>query len=69
MTIDLDGLTYNVFITRKNIKNMYLRIKSDGIYITCNYLIPKSMIVSFIKNNKESIIKEYKRQQRKEEKN
>ena len=68
MTIELDGTTYNVFITRKNNKNMYLRVKSDGIYITCNYLVPKSLIINFIKNNKESVIKEYNRQQRKEEK-
>ena len=68
MTIDLDGKTYNVFITRKNNKNMYLRVKSDGIYISCHYLVPSSLIKSFIKNNKESVIKEYERQQRKEEK-
>ncbi len=68
MTIELDGTTYNVFITRKNNKNMYLRVKSDGIYITCNYLVTKSLIINFIKNNKESVIKEYNRQQRKEEK-
>ena len=68
MSIDLDGKTYNVFITRKNNKNMYLRVKSDGIYISCHYLVPSSLIKSFIKNNKESVIKEYERQQRKEEK-
>ena len=68
MTIDLDGKTYNVFITRKNNKNMYLRVKSDGIYISCHPLIPKSLIRNFIKSNKDSVIKEYERQQRKEEK-
>ena len=36
---------------------MYLRVKEDGIYITCNYLTPKGLIKSFIENNYESIIK------------
>ena len=68
MQIELDGKVLDVFITRKNNKNMYLRVKSDGIYITCHYLVPKSLITSFIKNNKDTIIKEYIRQQKKEEK-
>ena len=68
MTIDIGGLTYDVYITRKNNKNMYLRVKSDGIYITCHYLVPKSMIVSFIRRNEESIAREFNRQQKKEQK-
>lgn len=68
MKIYLDNEEYNVFITRKNNKNMYLRIKCDGIYITCNYLVPKSLIVSFIEKNKDSIINETKRLKHKEEK-
>ncbi len=56
MKIQLGDKIFNVFITRKNNKNMYLRIKEDGIYISCNYLVTKSMIISFIKNNEKSII-------------
>ena len=68
MEIVLDGKEFNVFITRKAIKNMYLRIKSDGIYITCNYFVTKSMIIGFIKSNEESILKASVRLENKEKK-
>jgi len=68
MEILLDGKMYKVHITRKRIKNMYLRIKSDGIHITCNSLVPKSLIINFINNNKNSIIKETERLSKKEAK-
>ena len=68
MQIELEDKIYDVNITRKNIKNMYLRIKDDGIYVTCNYLVPKSMIISFIERNSESIIEESNRIRKKEKK-
>lgn len=68
MEIYLDGIKFNVFITRKNIKNMYLRVKSDGIYISCHYLVSKGMILSFIENNSSSIVKTYEKVQKKEAK-
>ena len=48
MEITLDNKTFKVFITKKNNKNMYLRVKKDGIYITCNYFVTKGLIKSFI---------------------
>ena len=33
MQIEINGKLYDVYITRKNNKNMYLRVKEDGIYI------------------------------------
>ena len=69
MTITLNNQTFNVFITRKNNKNMYLRVKKDGIYISCNYFVTASMIKSFIMKNKEDIIRMYETVQRKEKKN
>ncbi|MBQ6285079.1 MAG: M48 family metallopeptidase [Bacilli bacterium] len=57
MQIEINGKIFNVYITRKNNKNMYLRVKDDGIYITCNYLTTKGLIKSFIENNINSIIK------------
>lgn len=69
MTIKLNNQTFNVFITRKNNKNMYLRVKKDGIYISCNYFVTNSMIKSFIMKNEEDIIKMYETVQRKEKKN
>ena len=68
MQIELDGILLNVFITRKNNKNMYLRVKEDGIYISCNYFVTNGMIKSFIKNNEKSIVEGYKRLQKKKEK-
>lgn len=56
MEIQLGNKIFNVYITRKNNKNMYLRIKEDGIYISCNYFVTKSMIISFIKSNEDLIL-------------
>ncbi len=71
MEIELGGKVFNVIITRKNIKNMYLKIKPDGLYISCNYFVTKGMILSFIADNEESILKSdtivQKREQKKEE--
>ncbi len=68
MQIELGGKVFNVYITRKNNKNMYLRVKPDGIYISCNYFVTKGMILSFITANEESIIESDSRLQRKEQK-
>jgi predicted metal-dependent hydrolase len=68
MQIEINGKPYNVNITRKNNKNMYLRVKEDGIYITCNYLTPKYLIKSFIEKNISSIIKMDDNIQKKKEK-
>jgi predicted metal-dependent hydrolase len=68
MQIEINGKPYNVNITRKNNKNMYLRVKEDGIYITCNYLTPKGLIKSFIENNKDNIVKISERVEKRKEK-
>ena len=57
MEVLLYGQKFNVIVEKKNNKNMYLRVKKDGIHITCNYFVTKSMILSFINKNKDSIIK------------
>ncbi len=69
MKITIKGQTFNVFITRKNNKNMYLRVKKEGIYITCNYFITNSMIKSFIEKNEDDIIRMNDTVQRKAKKN
>lgn len=68
MQILLGGKVFDVFITKKRIKNMYLRVKADGIYITCNHFVTTSMIKSFILNNEKMIVEGDKRIQRKEKK-
>lgn len=58
MQIDIDNNIYEVVIERKNIKNMYLRIKNDlKIYITAPILITNKMIINFITNNEKYILK------------
>lgn len=69
MKITIKDQIFNVFITRKNNKNMYLRVKKDGIYITCNYFVTNSMIKSFIEKNEDDIIRMNETVQRKEKKN
>ena len=68
MQIELGDKIFDVFITKKSIKNMYLRVKIDGIYITCNHFVSKGMIKSFILSNEKSIIDSDKRLQKKEKK-
>lgn len=68
MEIELDNKKVNVYITKKNNKNMYLRVKEDGIYISCNYLTPKSLIIKFIESNKETIIEALNRLETKKQK-
>ena len=65
MKIELDGVEFDVFITRKNIKNMYLRVKSDGIYISCHYLVTKGLILDFIERNSSMILKSNEKIQKK----
>ena len=49
---------YNIIIEKKNIKNMYLRIKDDmSLYITCNKFTTKNQINDFINKNYKSICK------------
>lgn len=69
MKIAIKDQTFNVFITKKNNKNMYLRVKKEGIYITCNYFVTNSMIKSFIEKNEDDIIRMNETVQRKEKKN
>ena len=68
MSVELGGKLIEVFIVKKNNKNMYLRIKEDGIHISCNYFVTKSMILNFIMSNEKMIVEAYDRLQKKKEK-
>lgn len=68
MEVELGGKIFKVFITKKNIKNMYLKVKLDGIYISCNYFVTKGMILNFITDNEDSIVKNDELIQKKEQK-
>ena len=59
MKVLIDGIVYDVIIERKNNKNTYLRVKEDlNIYVTTSYLTPDFMIKKFVLNNKEFILKQ-----------
>ena len=52
MQIEIDGIIYDVYIEKKNNKNMYLRVKEDlNIYVTTSYLTPNYVIKKFINSN------------------
>ncbi len=58
MLVEINNKKYNVIITYKNNKNMYLRIKDDlNIYITAPKTIKEKEIIKFIDNNIISITK------------
>jgi len=60
MKINLDGIEFNVVITRKKIKNIYFRVKEDlNIYVSVNYLVTNSYIEKLLEQNKKDIIKMY----------
>ena len=58
MKVIVDDLEREVFITRKNNKNSYLKVGEDlNIYITTNYLTSDKYILDLINNNTKYIIK------------
>ena len=68
MEVELDGKIFKLFKTKKFIKNMYLKVKPDGIYISCPHLISKRDILSFIISNEKMIVDADVILQRKEQK-
>ena len=70
MNIKINDNLYDVIITRKNNKNMYLRVKEDlKIYITAPNYISDKQIVKFIENNFKYIEKSLKEKEQKQELN
>lgn len=66
----IDNITYDVVIEKKNNKNTYIRIKdSNIIYVTTNYLIPKSKIKKLLDDNLDSVIKMIEKKNKEIEKN
>ena len=52
MKLNINDESYDVIIIYKDIKNMYLRVKSDlKIYITCSKYTKEKDIVRFIESN------------------
>ena len=53
----LDGIEYDVIIEKKNNKNLYIRVKDDGIHITCSYFTGKLFIKNVLDDNVSSLRK------------
>lgn len=50
-------LTFQYILTRKNVKNINCRIKSDGVvYVSANEKVPLSIIESFLLDNQNKIL-------------
>jgi len=65
----LDNIEYEVIIEKKNNKNLYIRVKEDGkIYVTCNYLTTKNMILKVLNENTIALRKMLNRIEKKNEK-
>lgn len=62
MEVQLGDYTLPLEIIRKKNKNVYFRIKEDGVlYVTCNRFVRESDILKMIKDNEASFIRMYKK--------
>ena len=69
MKYELDGIDYDIVVKKKNNKNLYIRVKEDGkIYITCNYLTTKNMILKVLDENTNALRKMVKHIEKQNEK-
>lgn len=67
--MELDGTFVEVVIERKKIKNIYFRINEDNqIYVTCPRLVTNRQINKLLEKNYDSLVKMYKKQVNRNEK-
>jgi len=60
--IFFNGVEIKYKITKKPIKNVYLRVKEDHVEVSASHFVPKSFIEKFILKNAEHIIKKFENQ-------
>ena len=66
----LDGNEYDVIVEKKNNKNIYIRLKEDGIHVTCSYFVSKGIIKNILDDNVEYLRKmQHRLQEEKNKKN
>ena len=66
-SITINDKEYDLVITYKNNKNMYLRVKEDlKIHITCNKYVSNTLISKFVLDNKDMILENIKRYKNKQ---
>ncbi len=61
-----DNLSYH--LEKKKIKNMYIRIKNQEVYVTAPLLMPSYKVHEFVLSNKNSIIKALNKNEKKKSK-
>ena len=62
MEVQLGDYKLPLEIIRKNNKNVYFRIKEDGVfYVTCNRFVRESDVLRMIKENEISLVKMYRK--------
>lgn len=57
--IEIKGISFNVEIEKKKIRNIYLRVKDNTIYASCPYYIAKYEVYNFIESKRDWIYKAY----------
>ena len=67
MYYSIDGKNIEVVIVRKKIKNIYIRVKDNKIFVSANPLVSLKYIESLLKKEENSIRKMFEKDQNKEE--
>lgn len=69
-SININDKEYDLVITYKNNKNMYLRVKDDlKIHITCNKYVSNALISKFVLDNKDMILENIQKYENKQKVN
>lgn len=59
--VEIKGIRFSVEITKKKIRNMYLRVEGNKIVASCPYYVPKYEIYKMIESKKDWIYAVYNR--------
>ena len=57
--VEIKGIKFEVEITKKKIRNIYLRVNGNKIDASCPYYVPKYEVYKFIEEKKNWIYKAY----------
>ena len=57
--IEIKGIKFEVEITKKKIRNIYLRLQDNKIEASCPYYVPKYEVYKFIESKRDWIYKVY----------
>ncbi|MBQ1307470.1 MAG: M48 family metallopeptidase [Erysipelotrichaceae bacterium] len=64
--LEIKGIRFEVEITRKRIKNMYLRVNGDKLMVSAPYLMPEWRIYRFLEEKRDWIYKAYEKSSQKQ---